>query len=340
MALPSGYTPLEYIKASGTQYINTGFLPNQDSTVEFSAVNAAANQYFFGAWNVAYNDGAFAFCNDPSNVYIGYDGQGGGTGGVITGNHVIKLEKNIAYLDGAVFSSYTYTAFQVNYPLFLFGQNRAGTFFSNADGGICCEYCKIYDNGTLVRYLVPAMRNSDSTIGMYDTVNDVFYTNAGTGTFEAGPAAGPQGHRTMADGTSFEITAGRCMAQGTVYEIKQGRTMAEGTLYELYFSKTKTVRISGDLSSNRSYATVNGTKYTSACELEFEKSDSTSISVYVSSFHYPEMCQITVDGTVVQSGAGSYTFQAEGKDVSIVFSEKKHPMNTMYTYYTAEITTS
>ena len=70
MALPSGYTPLEYIKASGTQYINTGFLPNQDTTVEFSAVNAAANQYFFGAWNVAYNDGAFAFCNDPSNVYM------------------------------------------------------------------------------------------------------------------------------------------------------------------------------------------------------------------------------------------------------------------------------
>ena len=31
MSLPSGYTPLEYIKSSGTQYINTGFNPNQNT---------------------------------------------------------------------------------------------------------------------------------------------------------------------------------------------------------------------------------------------------------------------------------------------------------------------
>lgn len=250
----SGYTRLKYIKATGSQYINTGFKPNQDTTVEFSVLNAAANQYYFGAWNVAYNNGAFAYCNDPSNVYIGYDGQGGGTGSVITGNHVIKLEKNIAYLDGAVFSSYTYTAFQVNYPLFLFGQNRAGQFFTNADGGIYCEYCKIYDNGTLVRYLVPVMRNSDSTIGMYDTVNDVFYTNSGSGSFEAGPVAGPQGHRTMADGTSFEITAGRVMVDGTMYDIKNGRTLVGGTLFDIEFKNTLYDLSCGDMV----YLNVNG----------------------------------------------------------------------------------
>lgn len=33
MSLPSGYTPLEYIKSSGTQYINTGFNPNQNTRV-------------------------------------------------------------------------------------------------------------------------------------------------------------------------------------------------------------------------------------------------------------------------------------------------------------------
>ena len=31
--LPSGYTRLEYIETTGTQYINTGFVPNQDSRI-------------------------------------------------------------------------------------------------------------------------------------------------------------------------------------------------------------------------------------------------------------------------------------------------------------------
>ena len=44
-------------------------------------------------------------------------------------------------------------------------------------------YCKIWEKGTLVRYMVPALRNSDSVAGMYDIVNGVFYTNGGTGTF-------------------------------------------------------------------------------------------------------------------------------------------------------------
>ena len=31
--LPDGYTQLKYIESTGTQYINTGFKPNQDARV-------------------------------------------------------------------------------------------------------------------------------------------------------------------------------------------------------------------------------------------------------------------------------------------------------------------
>ena len=50
--------------------------------------------------------------------------------------------------------------------------------------------CKIYDKSTtpktLVRDFIPCYRNSDNEIGLYDLVNDMFYTNSGTGTFIAG----------------------------------------------------------------------------------------------------------------------------------------------------------
>lgn len=35
----------------------------------------------------------------------------------------------------------------------------------------------------LVREFIPALRVSDSKPGLYDTVNSVFYTNAGSGEF-------------------------------------------------------------------------------------------------------------------------------------------------------------
>jgi len=47
---------------------------------------------------------------------------------------------------------------------------------------------KIHYNNTPVRNFVPAKRNSDSKLGMYDLVSGTFFTNSGTGNFIAGPA--------------------------------------------------------------------------------------------------------------------------------------------------------
>ena len=48
---------------------------------------------------------------------------------------------------------------------------------------------KMYDNDALVRNFIPCYRKSDNAAGLYDTVNNVFYTNAGTGKFIIGPNA-------------------------------------------------------------------------------------------------------------------------------------------------------
>lgn len=45
---------------------------------------------------------------------------------------------------------------------------------------------KITDDNNLVRDFIPCYRKSDNEIGMYDVINDVFYTNQGTGTFTKG----------------------------------------------------------------------------------------------------------------------------------------------------------
>lgn len=43
-----------------------------------------------------------------------------------------------------------------------------------------------YENDVMLLDMLPAMRDSDNVLGMYDLVNDVFYTNDGTGVFTGG----------------------------------------------------------------------------------------------------------------------------------------------------------
>lgn len=45
---------------------------------------------------------------------------------------------------------------------------------------------KLYENAVKVRDFIPCYRKSDNEIGLYDLVNGVFYTNAGSGTFAKG----------------------------------------------------------------------------------------------------------------------------------------------------------
>ena len=46
---------------------------------------------------------------------------------------------------------------------------------------------ELFEDSVLVRKLIPAKRKSDNVLGMYDMVTEKFFTNAGTGTFTAGP---------------------------------------------------------------------------------------------------------------------------------------------------------
>lgn len=45
---------------------------------------------------------------------------------------------------------------------------------------------KIYVDNILKVDLIPAVRKSDNVAGMYDVINNIFYTNNGSGTFGVG----------------------------------------------------------------------------------------------------------------------------------------------------------
>ena len=55
--------------------------------------------------------------------------------------------------------------------------DRAGRY-TTFKSSLKIFYCRIWDDGVLVRNFIPVKRNSDNVIGLLDTANNVFYTNS------------------------------------------------------------------------------------------------------------------------------------------------------------------
>ena len=184
LILPREYQKVEYIESTGTQYIDSGFYPNSQTKIDVDFLHGSNNIYFvLGAWDDVSN--AFLVTSFGNTTELR---SGGDTNFSFDR---VNNEKNTASfsLNQAIFNGNTQTKTntssltRINKSMILFGRDNAGNIqlsevriYSN----------KIYDNNTLVRNFIPCYRKADNVIGLYDTVNNQFYTNAGTGTFLKG----------------------------------------------------------------------------------------------------------------------------------------------------------
>ena len=197
--LPSGYTEVEYVENTGTTYINTSFKPNQDTRIvaEMQTVTSTSGGRFIGAGGF---DGANAIQFDYETgalgtLHISWGGKAGWTNySSCLGDyakHTYDWDKNYFYRDKGTSSQFSastsYTSYQCTDDLGIFTryQNGAGGGSNECLKGKMYSF-KIYDNGTLVRDLIPCTRDSDNKVGAYDIVNDVFYV-PNNGNLVAGP---------------------------------------------------------------------------------------------------------------------------------------------------------
>ena len=184
---------LEYLEAPRGAYIDTGFKPNNKTSViaDVTVLTSNKSEYWFGAWNVAYNNGAFAVCNDGGNLYTGYGNSGGGSNPrIAAGRHTIHFTNGVTYVDGSLHTDRSAGGtFQVNHNLYIFGQNRAGSFLTGQSEKLHIHSLKVFDDGVLVRDYVPVLRN-DGEYCFYERVSRSFANNVGTGEFAGGEQTG------------------------------------------------------------------------------------------------------------------------------------------------------
>lgn len=178
--LPSGYTQVDYIQGTGSQYIDTGFLVNKSDnyTLEIDAqFNASSSKVFQGA-------------NGYMQMYITAK-YGIRSDGVSVGNRdliVIGYANNIETLtiNGVVQETHDWTTehsgVDEKLGVFRMGNTNNSWFSGTIATGKLYGY-KVWKDGILVSECIPCLRNSDSAVGLYDIVLKQFVENAGTGVF-------------------------------------------------------------------------------------------------------------------------------------------------------------
>ena len=181
MSLPKTFRQLEYIQSTGTQYIRDTVIFNDISVVKIKLLeptNARSeNNGIFATSTSTWSYGCPIVFTHVGSLYC-YRHE---SYTPVTRNTIIDLELGKTYfkVNGTEYST------TVDSDSGYLEYFRAYTYY----GEYKFYSVKVYDSNGIIRDFVPAQRKSDSVLGLYDLVNDVFYTNAGTGTFIAGPVA-------------------------------------------------------------------------------------------------------------------------------------------------------
>jgi hypothetical protein len=198
----SKYQEVQYIGANWTQYIDTWVIWENKYSVE-AKYNPASFEYdtdvciVWCRWDSRPNYTFFVWLkryssNTPSHCqYLNSDYSHSWWSVYTWNNYVVvsnlKTSWNSLVVNWSTLGSWTYSSsYSVWRNMTIFGALYQWSLVNKLFWEI--YYVKIKDiSWNSVREFVPCYRKSDSVIWMYDTVNDVFYTNAWTGTFYKWP---------------------------------------------------------------------------------------------------------------------------------------------------------
>lgn len=224
IAIPGNYTQLEYIESTGTQRMDTEFIPSSLTRTEIDlkftsdTYKTSGGSSIFGTTGHTINFGSSA-----SQAYslfpwlCRYQVDSGCSPNSFNINGTLKTTRQTLILDaknkfakyGNVRKSITqnFTSTTISYGIALFGTRN--TSYSRNDG-LFVYAARIYEDDVPVRDMVPVRRNDDNVLGMYDLITKKFFTNSGTGEFVAGP--------------DVDVLGGNCVNVGAGYYAEAATT--------------------------------------------------------------------------------------------------------------------
>ena len=192
--VPDGYRKVEYLESSGTQYIDSGWVNNQRGIhsykMKFQAI-ALTDGGFFGPYsNSIVRPGTLWMTNSGFRMSIGSDNSAASKVSYAYDTNIHTFTNEINEDEGTYRVTFDNEESYKTYSGTVYSEYSTCLFRSSTNNYTPISarifYFIICKNGQEVRHLIPVVRTTDDKPGMYDLVNDVFYTNAGTGEFTYG----------------------------------------------------------------------------------------------------------------------------------------------------------
>ena len=220
--LPQGYMELDYIDATGEQYINTEFCPNSSSAIEIEAWVYAAdaevskNTFIFGTTEGSENEKRFAynlFYSSYSHTFGAYprfsiNAPENLKNLELNKWYTYRLDQGKFYVNNELIASYSETFERSEYPLYINAYNSAGVVNSAYIGVTRIRKCKVWDNGVLVRDYIPCYNSISGDVGLYDLIEGKMYPSVTSKPFIKGsslllPEEYQEVEYIEADGTQY-----------------------------------------------------------------------------------------------------------------------------------------
>lgn len=256
--LPTGYTQIDYIESTGTQYIDTNYTPVQGDSFEFKNVSFTSNGDSQALFSAGTGDYQLIFLIFMDNSYFKYFSTGSAATIPVSSfnNANIRINNGEFYINDVLKTIVNYGG-AVNTSLNLF-RRTGNVSYANAKIGEII----ISNNNIIKKHYIPAQRNSDNAVGLYEIVGNTFYNNGGTGTFSKGNEVPnpdfPQIIHTVTGDCEVEVV------NKNLFDINKVTSIINGSITDDVITSNPISSDYGGVSVNISNLILNaGTYYTS-----------------------------------------------------------------------------
>lgn len=176
------YTPVAYLESTGTQWINTGVMPDfangDEIEIKYTlAAYAGAVPAVFGSRETGVRNGVYALANGGAVAdSSGYSAFSIPQSGSIT----LRINDSLIIVNNTTTTMPRRVT--CGLPIYLFALNNYGTGTYGIYNGLRISEWTYKQNGVVAQHLVPAL-DANNVPCMWDTASNTPKYNAGSGTF-------------------------------------------------------------------------------------------------------------------------------------------------------------
>lgn len=183
------YIPLKYIESTGSQYINTNYIPKTNTRIVLDIQATNLDQQwccFYGERNSSLSQQFALYSNNGQRYRSNFGPDAGIYAGTPTTDRII-IDQNgpTLHIDDELIATHPDTTLSPSDSLFLLASNTSGRIELPLSAKVYS--CKLYSGENLEYDFVPVKNRLTGEMGLLNKITNIFYSNYGSGAFIGGP---------------------------------------------------------------------------------------------------------------------------------------------------------